>query len=478
MDLGAAGARRPVRFVGSMEEMRRLVRNSADAPAQSRRGDLTEGNILKNIILFALPLVAGQIFQNLYHSVDSIVVGRCVGTSALAAVTPCSDISQLLVGFFTGLSVGSGVAFSRYFGSRDHDRFHRAVHTALTFSAIMGGVMVAAGILASPLLLRVVDCPGDIFPEALVYLRIYLVGVLFTAVYNIQAGILRSVGDSRTPFAILVISSFLNIVLDLLFVAVLPMGVAGVAAATILAQFVSVLLVTIRMLRTADIYKLAPRELGIDRAILWEILRQGIPAAFQSCLITFSNLFVQRYINSFGAYAMAGTGVGKKVDDYVGMITVALAHSTTTYVSQCAGAGKYGRAYRGIRYVICLDIAVVVTLAVPIFLFAREITTLFTDDPNVQYYAVMMIRTFMPAYVLQAFHQIFSNAVRGFGRSAAAMVTTMTGLIICRQLYLAVAMSLSHHIRLVFLSWPVGWIFSALLAFSYYWGAIRRKHIP
>lgn len=450
--------------------------SQTQSPPRRRSVDLTEGNMVKNILFFALPLMAGQIFQNLYNSVDSIVVSRCVGLTALAAVTSCSDISRLLVGFFTGLSVGSGVAFSRYFGSKDYRKLHEAIHTALAFSAVMGLVMVVLGVLAAPLLLRVVDCPADVWPEALLYLRIYLVGVLFTAIYNVQAGVLRSVGDSRSPFVYLVVSSVTNIVLDLFFVVVLGMGVAGVAIATILSQSGSVALVTARMLRTADVYRLVPRDLRIDGGMLVDILRLGIPAAVQSCLIAFSNLFVQRYVNGFGTAAMAGAGAGKKIDDYVSMITISLGHASTTYVSQCVGAGKYGRAYRGMRCVIGLDILIILCLTVPIYIFAGPIAGLFTKDAAALNYAVMMVRTLMPLYAIQAFHQVLSNSVRGFGKSAAAMGTTVMGLILCRQLYLAVALSVRRDIRLVFLSWPVGWAASALFALVYYLLAIRRKN--
>lgn len=445
-------------------------------PAHTRSVDLTQGSITKNILFFALPLVAGQLFQNLYNTVDSIVVSRCVGLTALAAVTSCADISRLLVGFFTGLSVGSGVAFSRYFGSKDYDSLHRSIHTALTFSAVMGLFMMALGILSSPLLLRLVDCPADVYPEALLYLRVYLVGVLFTSIYNVQSGVLRSVGDSRSPFLYLVAASFINIALDLLFVAVLGWGVAGVAVATILSQSGSVAMVTARMLRTTDVYRLEPRHLTIDGKLLLGILRLGIPSAIQTALISFSNLFVQRYVNGFGTQAMAGAGAGKKIDEYVSTLTVALGQSATTYVSQCVGAGKYGRAYQGIRRVVAINLAVILLLAVPIYIFARPISGLFTDDAGAIFYAMMMVRTLMPLYILQAFHQVLSNSVRGFGHSGAALVTTVAGLIVCRQIYLGLAMAIRREVRLVFLSWPVGWAFSAAFAGIYYYFAIRRKN--
>ncbi len=438
--------------------------------------NLTEGSIARNIILFALPLLAGQLFQNLYNSVDSIVVGRAVGVTALAAVTSCADISRLLVGFFTGLSVGAGVAFSRFFGADDRDKLHTAIHTALTFAIVMGLVMVAAGILLAPFLLRVVACPDDVYPEALAYLRIYLIGVLFTSMYNVQSGVLRSVGDSRTPFLYLVLASFTNIVLDVLFVVVLHWGVVGVAFATILSQSESVILVSVRMLRTEDVYRLKLRDLKIDGGMLKEILSLGIPAAIQSCLITFSNLFVQRYINSFGKAAMAGAGAGKKIDGYISQITVALGQSSTTFVGQCVGAGKYERAFKSIRTVIGINMITIVATGVPLYIFAPQVASLFSPDPETIGYAVLMIHTLVPLYFIQSFHQVFSNSVRGFGKSLVTMLTTVIGLIGIRQLYLAIAMHLNHDIRLVFLSWPVGWISSALLSYSYYVFAVRRPY--
>lgn len=441
-----------------------------------RSVDLTEGSIVKSIILFALPLLLGQIFQNLYNSVDSIVVGRAVGVTALAAVTSSADISNLLVGFFTGLSVGAGVAFSRFFGARDYDRLHRSIHTAILFSIIVGVSMVIIGISVAPLLLRLVNCPAEVYPEAVTYLRIYFIGVMFTAIYNVQSGVLRATGDSRTPLLYLIIASVTNILLDILFVVVLHMGVAGVAIATILAQSESVILVTVRMLRTSDVYKLVPKHLKIEGVFLREILKLGIPAAIQSCLITFSNLFLQRYINGFGTAAMAGAGAGKKIDSYISQLTVSVAQSLTTYVSQCVGANKYERAFRAIRTTLLINFITVIVIAVPLYTFAGNIATLFTTDPDALRYAVMMNHTLVPLYLIQSCHQIFSNSVRGFGKSIVTMFTTIAGLIVLRQIYLAVAMHLNHNIQLVFLSWPVGWFFSALFAFLYYMFAVKLPY--
>ena len=448
-------------------------RGNPAAAVTKRSMDLTEGSIMRNIIVFAIPLLLGQIFQNLYNSVDSIVVGQFVGVTALAAVTGCAEVSRLLVGFFTGFSVGSGVVFSRYFGAKKYEDLHRSIHTALLFAAIIGAVMMVIGIVFTPWLLTLIDCPSDVYDEALLYLRVYLIGVLFTSIYNVQAGVLRSVGDSRSPFIYLVIASVVNIVLDLLFVAVFQMGVLGVALATIISQLGSVLLVTRKMLATNDYYRLDFKELRIEKKYLLEIIHLGIPSAIQSGLISFSNLFVQRYVNGFGTAAMAGAGAGKKVDGYVGLVSLSLGQATTTFVSQCVGAGKIRRAYKGIRIVLVMNVVIVILVSIPTYIFAETISRLFTADEAALAYAVQMIRILMPLYVTQAFHQVFLNVVRGFGKSIISMITSISGLIVLRQLYLAIALSIEHDIKWVFLGWAVGWFCAFLLAFLYYIFFIR-----
>ena len=328
--------------------------------------DLTQGNILKELLLFALPILAGQIFQNLYNSVDSIVVGQAVGMTALAAVSASSDISMLLIGFFTGLSTGAGVLFARYFGAGDRKNLHDAIHTALAFSLIAGTVIALLGIVFTPQLLALMNCPEDVFGEAAEYLRIYLAGILFTSIYNVGSGVLRAVGDSRTPFVYLVASSCCNIVLDLLLVAAFGMGVEGAAVATVVSQLLSVGLVFRRMLCTRDVYRLELKDLKLHGAMLREILRLGLPAAIQSSLIGLSNLFIQRYINSFGSAAMAGMGAGKKIDRFVGMAAQCLGLAAATFVSQNVGARREDRAFRSIRTccVLCTGYVLVVGGAV------------------------------------------------------------------------------------------------------------------
>jgi len=438
--------------------------------------DLTHGNIVRQILIIAFPILFAQVFQSLYNSVDSIVVGNFVGTTALAAVTACSDIARLLVGFFTGMSVGFGVLFSQHFGAKDYKNLHDAIHTALLFSIILGAAMAVAGIFLTPLLLELVKCPQDVYPEALQYLRIYLIGVFFTSVYNIASGVLRAVGDSRTPLYYLAAACGLNIVLDLLLVAVFHMGVRGVAIATIFSQCMAVFLIFRNMLTTKDVYKVSLDELRLDKIILRKVLKLGLPAAVQNSLITFSNLFIQRYINSFGASAMAGIGAAKKVDKYVSTVAGAIGLATAVFVAQNVGARKFDRVRKGILSTMAISLTGIALVGLPAYFFAPWLIRIFTSDAESIQFGEAMIRTIVPFYYAQALHRIFSNTVRGYGHSGIAMITTAVGMILCRQAYLITAMHLHYNVQNIYISYPVGWICSAALSIAFYLLILRKNN--
>ena len=438
--------------------------------------DLTQGSITKQIILFALPILLSQVFQNLYNSVDSLIVGNFLGTTALAAVTSCADISQLLVGFFTGLSAGAGVLFARYFGMKNYERLHDAISTSLIFSFIIGITMMAVGICIADVLLNIVACPADVYDEAIIYLRVYLVGLLFTSLYNVASGVLRSVGDSRNPFIYLVISSILNIILDIIFVVVFKMQVLGVALATIISQLLSVILVYYQLTHAHDVYRIDLRHLKFDSKMLKEVISLGLPAALQSCLISISNLFVQRYVNLFGSSVMAGVGAAKKIDKFVGLIANSLGMSTATFVSQNIGAKRIDRAKKGIRITFVLAFIPVAIIGSLIYIYANRAISLFIDDKDAIYYGAMMIQTMMPLYYSQSINQIMLNTLRGFGKSFVAMILSLLGMIGIRQLFLAISFSIERNVNHVFLGYPIGWIFSALFVSLYYFIVIRPKY--
>ena len=442
--------------------------------------DFTSGPIPRELAAFAAPILLGHIFQNLYNSVDAIVVGRCVGTTALAAVTVCSDISNLLVGFFMGLSTGAGVVFSRYFGSREEEKLRRSVHTALLFSAMIGLFVALVGIPLSPLLLRAVACPADVMDEAVAYLRIYLFGVLFTSFYNVGSGVLRSVGNSRDPFYYLVLGSVTNILLDFFFVLGLDLGVIGVGLATVVSQGMTVLLVIQNLRRTEGPCRLEWRELRIDWVRLREIVQISLPAALQTSLISFSNLFVQRYVNLFGSSAMAGIGAARKIDRFINMISQSLALSVTTFVSQNVGAGKLERARRGMVWTMVFACVLVTLVATPIYFYARPAIRLFIQNEEAVNYGVEMLHVLVPLFIFQTAHVVLSHAARGYGYSMNAMVTSLLGVVGVRQAFLIVSMSRNMVIQNNYWAYPVGWISALILLFvgiyiSRQWDRRKKK---
>ncbi len=439
--------------------------------------NLTEGNILKLLIMFALPIMAGQLLQNLYNSVDSIVVGQFAGTTALAAVSSCGDISQLLVGFFVGLSTGAGVLFSRYFGAKDYDRLHLSIHTAICFAIILGFMMAVLGIALTPALLSLTKCPADVIVEAKTYMRIYFVSMFFSSLYNIGAGILRAVGDSHDPFVYLTLSGITNVILDLVFTGWLKMGVAGVAIATVMAQMLSVTLVFRNMLRTDDVYKLSPKELRIDKDILKSILELGLPTALLNVLNSMVHIFNQRYVNAFGSAAMAGHGAGKKIDKFAGLATNALGLALTTFISQNMGAKKPERAFRAMKICVMCCFVVVAAICTPVYFFADTFLGIFTDDPDAVAFGMIMLKTMLPLFSFQAFNQVYSNAVCGFGKPRATMLLSALGIVLVRQIYLIVGMSIYPQPVIIAIAPPVGWFFSGLFCCIYYWRKFRTPYM-
>ncbi|MBO4367892.1 MAG: MATE family efflux transporter, partial [Clostridia bacterium] len=348
------------------------------AKAKSTARDMTAGPILKQIILFSLPLMLGNIFQMLYNTVDSIVVGQFVGKEALAAVGSTTMIINLLVFFFNGFSVGAGVVIGQHFGARDMDRLHRAVETTMAMTFLFCVLFTLVGIGLVRPMLRLMDTPEDVFEDAVTYLTVYFLGIAGLLVYNMGSGILRAVGDTTRPLMFLILTSVLNIILDLVFVVWLHMGVAGVALATILSQFVSAVLTLGLLTRTQDIYRLVWKDLRIDGAILRRIFTVGLPAGIQSVITAFSNVFVQSYVNFFGSSCMAGWSCYNKLDTFIMLPMQSMAMAATTFVSQNIGAGQPERANRGTRASVLLSMGVTAVIALVLVLFAEPAIGFFT----------------------------------------------------------------------------------------------------
>ena len=429
---------------------------------------MTEGNIAKQLILFALPLLVGNLFQQLYNTVDSIVVGNYVSKTALAAVGSTDCIINTIIGFFSGLSTGAGVVISHNFGSRDDKALHCTVHTTIALTLVLAVFFTIAGLFLSPFFLRLMDTPEDVLPESSRYLTIYFAGVSGLMLYNMGAGILRAVGDSTRPLYILIVCAVTNIILDLVFVIVFHMGVSGVAYATIISQWISAILVLSILTKETNAYKLVWKDLRIDKATTLSILRIGFPAGLQMAVTSFSNVFVQSYINHFGSSCMAGWTTYGKLDKFCLLPIQSVGLSVTTFVGQNLGAGNMNRAKKGTTTALIIAIGTAIILMFPVLLFASTLTSLFTQDEEVLAFGVRFIQLMMPFYIAICFNQIYANALRGAGNSTAPMVIMMGSFIVFRQVYLFIISKCFNTITSVALGYPLGWILCSVLLFIYY----------
>ena len=430
---------------------------------------MTEGSIVRHILTFALPLLIGNIFQQLYNMVDTWVVGNFVSNAAFSAVGSVASIINTLIGFFLGLASGAGVVISQYYGAKNEEKVRSAVHTALLLTLIMAAVFTVVGVLMAPFMVDMMKAPADVRPEAITYLTIYFSGVVGLMVYNIGAGILRAVGDSRRPFYFLCVSALLNTVLDLILVLAFHMGVAGVAWATVIAQCVSAVLVIITLLRSDSCIRLIPRELRISGDMLKKIFRIGIPAALQMAVTAFSNVFVQSYINYFQTDVMAGWTAYTKIDAVLFLPMQSIALASTTFVGQNLGRNLVDRAKRGVTISLLMAELSTVLIMIPVMLFAPYLVAFFNAKAEVVTYGTMLLRTITPFYVLCVVNQVYAGALRGAGNSRAPMIIMLCSCVLFRQCYLFV---MSHFIANelipIAMGYPAGWLVCSTLSLIYY----------
>ena len=444
------------------EKFRRLT------PKRGKDVDMTQGNITKHLISFALPLLVGNIFQQLYNTVDTWVVGRYVSNEAYAAVGTVGPVVNMLIGFFMGLSTGAGVVISQYYGAKRHEDVSRTVHTAICMTLILGVIFTGVGLSMTPLMLRLMKTPENVMPQSTAYLSIYFSGILGLMLYNIGAGILRAVGDSKRPFYFLVFCAIMNTVLDLVFVLGFRMGVEGVALATILSQAMSAILVLITLLRTEECIKLEIRKLRPHWDMLKKIFRVGIPAALQMTITSFSNVFVQSYINFFGDNCMSGWTTYAKVDQLLFLPMQSIALASTTFVGQNLGCNQVERARKGVAQAMVLAVSSTIILMIPVMIFAPQIVAFFNNKEEVVYYGSLLLRWISPFYVLCCFNQIYSGALRGAGNSKAPMIIMLTSFVAFRQLYLFIMSRVCNEVIPIAMSYPAGWLLSSSLTFIYF----------
>ncbi len=436
--------------------------------AKKQDVDMTEGSILRHITLFAIPLLIGNLFQQLYNMVDTWVVGNFVSDNAYSAVGNVGPIVNMFIGFFMGLSSGAGVVVSQYYGARRYIDVHKTVHTAMLMTLILGVIFTLLGILLVPLMLTLIKMPEAIAQEAATYLTIYFAGIMGLMLYNIGSGILRAVGDSKRPFYFLAVCAIMNVVLDLLFVLVFKMGVEGVAYATIISQWISAILVMITLLRTESCIKLSFKRLQIDWSILKRIFRVGIPAALQMTITAFSNVFVQSYINFFQGDAMGGWTSYSKIDQLLFLPMQSIALAATTFVGQNLGKEQPQRAHEGVKVSMYLGIACTITVMIPVLIFSPQMAAFFNDKPEVVEYATVFLRWLTPFYVLCCFNQIYAGALRGAGNSKAPMIIMIASFVVFRQIYLFAMSRICNEIIPIAMSYPAGWIVCSLATTIYY----------
>ena len=438
---------------------------------------ITEGSIFGQLLLFFFPILFGTFFQQLYNTADAMVVGRFVGKQALAAVGgSTSTLINLLVGFFVGLSSGATVVISQFYGARKADKVHWAVHTSIAFSVIGGIIFMIVGLVGSPWALETMKTPEDVMGHAVVYIRIYFLGIIVNLVYNMGAGILRAVGDSRRPLYFLIASCFTNIILDVLLVAVLRMGVAGAALATITSQLLSAILVVRALMKTDDMYKLEWKKVRIDQRMLQRIVRIGIPAGMQSVMYNISNVIIQAGVNTLGTDNVTAWATYGKVDGLYWMMINALGISATTFVGQNFGAGRLDRVRKGAG--ACMVIGVVLTASVGVVLYngGHLLVELFTTDLQVQAISMDLLHFMVPTFITYIAIEILSGTLRGVGDAWMPLVITGIGVCAVRVLWIMFVLPHYHTIIGAAFCYPLTWSLTtvAFVIYYYIFSSLRR----
>ncbi len=438
--------------------------------------DMTSGNIAKQVLLFALPLMLGNVFQMLYNTVDSIVVGQFVSTEALAAVGSTTMIVNMLVFFFNGFSIGASVVIGIHFGAKNKEKLHRAVETTMMSTFIMCVLFTAIGYLGVKPMLRFMSTPDDVFSDATVYLRIYFAGFSGLLIYNMGSAILRSVGDTTRPLYFLILTSVLNIILDLVFVLVFKMGIEGVAFATIISQFVSAGLILLLLTASRDVYRLTWNDLAIDGGIMKHIFTVGLPAGIQSVITAFSNVFVQSYINAFGSSCMAGWSCYNKLDQFVMLPMQSMAMASTTFVSQNMGAAQPERAEKGTYITTGLTLLITGVIVIALQVFASPSVRLFSQDPEVIRYGVLFIRANVCFLLFNCVNHVVAGALRGMGDSKGPMLIMLLTFVALRQTYLYfMTRYIANTPLTVGIGYPVGWVSCCLIEAAYF--LLRREKL-
>ncbi len=436
---------------------------------------MTEGVIWKQLLSFSLPLLLGNLFQQFYNTVDSIVVGNYVGSQALAAVGSSNSLINLIIGMSMGIGTGAGVIISQYYGAGEKEKLQWAVHTSIALSLIGGGLLTLIGVWFSPLLLKWMGTPQGVMPNSIAFLRLFFLGSVFNLVYNMGAGILRAVGDSKRPLYYLGVSSAVNIVLDLLFVAVFKMGVAGAGLATVLAQAVSSALIIRALVKSGECYRLILARISIDKRMMVRILRLGIPTGIQQSIIALSNVVVQANVNIYGSAAMAGFGAYTKIDGFAMLPLQSFCLSSTVFTGQNIGAGKAKRVKQGIFQGIFISLGYTALISGFLYFYAEPLLKIFSPDKDVITYGTSSMAILLPFYWTMAIHQILMGSIRGSGRTMVSMMIGVGNMCLLRMVYINFLVPFFPSFEAVMWCYPITWITTMLMDCIY---SIKAKWIP
>ena len=443
--------------------------------AKSRSIDMTSGPIVGPLIKFILPLIGGSIFQQLYNTVDFLFVGNVLNKTSAAAVGASSTLITCTIGLFSGISVGTSVIAAHAIGAKDKEKAEKVLHTSVAFG-IIGGILIALlGILFAPNILRLLRTPEEVMPQAITYIRIYLISVPMLVFYNMASGGMRAYGDSQTPFKVLVICGFLNVCMDYLFIVIIPLGVAGVSIATAITQSLSAFLIAWFASRPGLTIRLSAKKLRLDLKILKEVLKIGLPTGIQTIIITFSNVMVQYYINDFGETAVAAFATYYKVENFIYLPIMAFGQASTTFSGQNTGAGNYRRIRKGTIITVVIAAAVVACIAGVILLFPRTVFTWFMKDQDVVTNALKIALISFPFYWVYPILEVTGGAVRGMGYSLQSMIAVIVNLCVVRVSLLAIFSRPFHTLESLGSVYPITWATCALTFIVVFAVIITRK---
>lgn len=436
---------------------------------------MTEGSIWKKILFFSIPLILGNLFQQLYNTVDSVIVGRFIGSSALAAVSCGGSVINLLIGFCIGASAGAGVVIAQSYGAQDKEGVKKAVHTTLAIAIVAGSIVTVVGIFLIPSMLRLMGTPAEVYQDAVVYLQVYFGGMLFSVIYNMAAGILNAVGNSRRSLIYLMVAAISNIFLDLLFVVVFKMGVVGVALATDISQLLSCIFILRFLIQSKESYKVHPKEIKFYPGLPSKIIKIGLPTGIQNIVIALSNVIIQSSINSFGTIVMAGFASYVKIDGFNFLPVMSFSMAATTFTGQNIGGKRYDRVRRGMKVSLAMGIGYTICTGILLMLFAPQVMGIFTTSQDVIDCGVYMMKFFCPFYAILAYIHIMAGTIRGTGKTLPPMLIILFSLCVFRILWIATAVPKIGELYGLIMVYPLSFVVGAILTTVY---AVKGKWMP